>query len=300
MTNEDFRPSPELAIGLARSASDGRQLFELVMPRRPIWDDLSAIPADAEFVATRGTAKSLARLAELQHLSALWANPATEQLFEACARAPALRALYVTYFKRLDKVNLTGAITLEYLMLNWATRLVDLSFLRDLPALRVLYLDDMKRIDLSTLPELPSLRGLQLGGTMWTTLKLESLAPLTRLRGLRNLRLSNARPVDGSLRPLAQLTELRELDLPNFFEVEESARLAAALPHTKGNALTPYFAPGPEWAEKSSLFRCDKCAGDKVMMTGKPSVILCRSCDDAKIRKRVLRWEEARLTPWPS
>jgi hypothetical protein len=29
-------------------------------------------------------------------------------------------------------------------------------------------------------------------------------------------------------------------------------------------------------------------------------VILCRSCDDVKIRKRVLRWEEARLTPWPS
>jgi hypothetical protein len=300
MTNEDFRPSPELATGLARSASEGRPLHELVMPRRQIFEDLSAVPTDAEFLATRGTAKSLARLAELHHLTALWASPATEQLFETCARAPAIRALYVTNFKRLAEVKLTGARTLEYLMLNWAPRLVDLSFLRDLPALRVLYLDDMKRIDLSTLPELPSLRGLQLGGTMWSTLNVESLTPLARLPGLRYLRLSNARPVDGSLRPLAQLKDLRELELPNFFDVSESARLASALPNTKGNALTPYFTPDRGWVERSSPFRCEKCGGGKVMMTGKPSVILCRSCDDAKIRKRVLRWEEARLTPWPS
>lgn len=185
-------------------------------------------------------------------------------------------------------------------MLNWAPSLVDLSFLSDLPALRVLYLDDMKRIDLSSLPELPALRGLHLGGTMWSTLKFESLAPLTRLTGLRYLRLSNARPVDGSLRPLAQLRELRELELPNFFDVQEGARLASALPTTKGNALTPYFTPDRGVEEGSSLFRCEKCGGGRVMMTGKPSVILCRNCDDAKIRKRVLRWEEARLTSWNS
>ena len=112
------------------------------------------------------------------------------------APSPSLRALYVTNFKRLDRVTLAGANTLEYLLLDWATRLVDLSFVRDLPALRVLYLDSMKRIDLSTLPELPSLRGLHLGGSMWSTLKVESLAPLVRLPGLRFLRLSNVRPVE--------------------------------------------------------------------------------------------------------
>jgi len=299
MTNEDFLPSPKLADGLARSASEGRPLYELVVPRRPIYDDLSGVPADAQFLATRGTAHSLSRLAELEHLSAVWANPASERLFEACARAPALRALYITNFKRLDRVSFAGTNALEHLMLDWATRLVDLSFLRELPALRVLYLDSMKRIDLSTLPELPSLRGLHLGGSMWSTLKVESLAPLVRLPGLRFLRLSNARPVDGSLRPLAELTELRELDLPNFFTVNEHARLASALPHTKGNALTPYYAAGPA-IEKTTLFRCKQCGGAKVMMTGKPATMLCRSCDDAKIRQRVLRWEEARLTPWTS
>ena len=297
MTNEDFLPSAKLAAGLARPASNGRPLYELVVPRRPIHDDLSMVPADAQFLATRGTAQPLARLAELEQLTAVWANPATERLFEACARAPSLRALYVTNFKRLDRAKLAGANSLEHLLLDWATRLVDLSFVRDLPALRVLYLDSMKRIDLSTLPELPSLRGLHLGGSMWSTLKVESLAPLLRLPCLQFLRLSNVRPLDGSLRPLAQLTSLRELDLPNFFTVTEYARLAAALPHAKGNSLTPYYAAGTAM-EKSTLFRCDKCGSAKVMLTGKPALILCRSCDDAKIRQRVLRWEQERLTTW--
>jgi hypothetical protein len=298
VSNADYQPSAELALGLARPSSQGRPLYELVVPRRPICEDLSAVTADAEFLATRGTAVSIARLGELAHLEAMWANPATHQLFEACARAPALRAIYVTHFKSLDVVKLAGANRLEHLMLSWAPKLVDLSFVRELPALRVLYLNDMKRIDLSTLPELPSLRGLFMGGTMWGTLKMESLAPLARFPGLRYLGLSNARPVDGSLEPLAQLTNLRELDLPNFFDVGECARLAAALPHTRSSALTPFFTEYRGRSEKSSVFQCGECGDGKVMMTGKPAVILCHSCDDAKIRQRVLRWEEARLSSW--
>jgi hypothetical protein len=298
--NQDYCPSPELALGLARPTSEGRPLYELVMPRRPICEELSVVPADAEFVATRGTADSMSRLGELAHLEALWANPATNELFEACARAPALRAIHVTHFKSLDVVRLAGANRLEHLMLSWAPKLVDLSFVRDLPALRVLYLNDMKRIDLSTLPELPSLRGLFLGGTMWGTLKVESLAPLTRLPGLRYLGLSNVRPMDGSLKPLATLIKLRELELPNFFEVGECARLAAALPHTRSSALTPFFTDYRERGNKSSVFHCGKCGDGKVMMTGKPAVVLCHSCDDAKIRQRVLRWEGARLSSWTS
>ena len=298
MTNDSFQPSPELAQGLARLASEGLPLYELVVPRRPIRDDLSGIPGDAAFVATRGTAKSLHRLADLHELIAIWASPATSELFEACARSPMLRAIYVTHFKRLDQVRLEGAQSLEHLMLDWAPSLVDLSFLKELPALRVLYLENMKRIDLSTLPELSSLRGLVLGGTMWSTLKLADLSPLTRLPQLRVLRLSNAKPIDGSLRPLAQLTELRELDLPNFFDFAEYARLAHALPKTTGSSLTPYFASGRGEQEASGLFRCAACGGRKVMMTGRPSAVLCLSCDDVKIRTRVRRWEEARTTRW--
>jgi hypothetical protein len=297
---EDFTPSPQLATALGQSADDGRPLYELVVPRRPIVEDLHLVPDDATFVATRGTASHLGRLRNLERLQALWANPASPALFEACARAPALRAIYVTHFKRLDTVAIAGAPRLEHLMLGWAPRLVDLSFLRDLPALRTIYLEDMKRVDLSTLPELPEVTGLHLGGGMWSALDVESLEPLTRLPALRHLRLSNVRPRDGGLRALTQLRALRELHLPNFFELEEVARLAGSLPSPVRDSLSPVFMTWQGGSSASEAFRCPTCGGLRDMMTGKPSALLCPTCDAAKYRRRVTRWEIARAGGWGS
>jgi hypothetical protein len=297
---EDFTPSPKLAAALERDADDGRPLYALVVPRRPIVDDLSVVPDDATFVATRGTARHLGRLRELEHLVALWANPASPALFEACAQAPALRAIYVTHFKRLDAVAIGGAPRLEHLMLGWAPRLVDLSFLRDLPALRTIYLEDMKRVDLSTLPELPEVTGFHLGGGMWTTLDVDSLEPLTRLPALRHLRLSNVRPRDGQLRPLARLRVLRDVRLPNFFELEEVARLAGALPASASDAISPVFMSRQGDAAAAGPYLCPTCGGFRDMMTGKPTAFLCPSCDAASYRRRVTRWEIARASGWPA
>jgi hypothetical protein len=159
---DDFAPSPELAQALRRDARDGRPIYELVVPRRPIVDDLAAVPMDATFVATRGTARHLERIATLDPLQALWANPASAELFRVCAQAPALRALYVRHFKRLKEAALVGASQLEHLMLSWAPQLVDLSFLQDLRALRTIYLEDMRRVDLTTLPRVAAALPAQL------------------------------------------------------------------------------------------------------------------------------------------
>jgi hypothetical protein len=164
-----------------------------------------------------------------------------------------------------------------------------ISRLASLRNLRTLYLEDMKRIDLETLPPLPKLLGLQIGGGMWSTLKVASLAPLRRMPALRHLTLSNVKPADGSLRPLADLGDLRELQLPNFFEIQEFARLSVALPGAKSNASTPFFAAFDRTAEESSPFHCDKCGGGKHMMTGRPANMLCQKCDGDKIARRVAR-----------
>ena len=264
------------------------------MPHRPIIEDLAIVPHGATFVATRGTATNLALLPHLANIVAVWANPASLELFRACAGCPQLRALYVAHFKRLGEVPLAGARALEHLLLNWAPQLVDLSFLRALPTLRTLYLDSMKRINLETLPELPNLHGLHLGGGMWDALKVSSLSPLRRLPGLRFLTLSNVRVLDASLRPVASLTELREVRLPNFFEVEEFARLSAALPNATGNALTPVFAAFEDMPAERLPHRCSQCGGPRRMMTGKPAVLLCPNCDAAKMRKRIAQWEAGR------
>lgn len=297
MSHDDFTPSPTLATGLARSSESGRPLYELVVPRRRIVDDLEEVPSTAAFLATRGTASGVERVGSLTRLQALWANPASTELFKACAQAPALRAIYVAHFKRLETVPLNGAPALEHLLLNWAPRLVDLAFLRELPSLRTLCLDSMKRIDLSTLPELPNITGLHIDGGMWSTLKVDSLEPLLRLPNLRYLRLVNVRPVDGRLQPLSQLSELREIYLPNFFDLEEVARLAGAFPTALSNTLTPVFAPR-EPGQLSTRFVCDRCGGAREMMTGKPAVRLCPDCDSAKYQKRIARWEIARTIKW--
>ena len=298
MIADAFTPSPEIAAALARSGDDGRPLYELRVPKRDIVEDLSDVPSDATFIATRGTAKKIARVGELARLEALWASPASPALFEACARAPSLRAIHVYQFNRLAEVRLAGARTLEHLMLSWAANLVDLSFLGGLPALRTIYLDDMKRVDLATLPVLPNVIGLHLGGGIWDALKVESLEPITRLPSLRYLRLSNVRPGDESLQPLTQLPALRELQLPNLFELEEVARLAGALPNVASNTLTPVFHPFDGVLPAAEPYLCESCGGPRQMMTGRPGGFMCPACDDAKIRKRVARWEAARNAGW--
>lgn len=258
------------------------------------------MPSNATFIATRGTAAQLGGIAKLNQLQALWSNPASPELFRVCAQAPALRAVYVCHFKRLSEVPIAGAPRLEHLMLSWAPQLVDLGFLAELPALRTIYLEDMKRIDLTTLPHLPDVTGLHLGGGMWSPLEVDSLEPLTRLPRLRYLRLSNVRPSDGQLRPLRGLRELREIYLPNFFELEEVARLAGTFPNAVSNTLTPVFGLREGALPVSATHLCPKCGGMREMMTGKPASLLCPVCDASKYQRRIARWEAARSAGWTS
>lgn len=290
----DFTFSDELLRGFRESADEPRPLVELVVPRKPIHDDLSALPADAVFVATRGTAAHLERLATGTRIEAVWASPVTPALLRILARLPRLRAVYLYNAGKIDLAPLGELTSVEHLLIAWAKQLSDVSWLERLPDLRTLYLEDMKRLDLETLPALPMLQALQIGGTTWSTLEASSLEPLTRLPALQYLALSNVRSLDGSLAPLHALTRLRELHLPNFFAVEECARLAAALPGTSGRILTPFYTEPKTNANGSYAFPCKQCGGPRLMLTGRPASILCPTCDAARIAKRVVRWETAR------
>jgi hypothetical protein len=296
--NSDFSIPDALGEAMDRASADGTPLYELGRTKNKLIDDLSVVPDDTEYVAIKGSAKNLDRLAQLNDIVAIWASEPTNKFFQTSARLPRLRALYVVYFKTLDEVQLSGAKSLEHLALSWATRLQDLSFLRDLPALKTLIIDDMKRLDLTTLPELPQLTGLALGGGINSTMKVQSFDPLTRLPNLRYLSLYSIRSTDGSLKPLSMLRNLRDIALPNYFSVDEFARLAGALPDTKGKVLTPFFT-ATDGSDKIP-WGCKNCGGPRYMMTGKPAVILCPECDKAKMDKRIARWEAARASRWPA
>ncbi len=300
MAASDFLLWPELEARLRQPASGGAPLYELVVPPRPMLDDLALVPDDARFLRLSGKAAAIERLGQLESLVAAWASPATPRLLESCRRPPRLRALYIMDFGRLAEVDLRGADALEHLLLNWAPCVTDLSFLADLPELRTLYLDDLKRLDLATLPALPMVTALHLAGGMWSALKVQSFAPLARLPNLQYLSISNVRPLDDSLEPLSTLVRLRRLELPNLYPLEEMARLSAALPTTDGNAFSPVYAVYDRAGHENWPFRCDRCGGRRQMMTGRPASMLCARCDAGKIERRVARWEIARSSSWPA
>jgi hypothetical protein len=288
-----FAPWIELESALRRNADEGKPPYALAAGRREVVTDLALVPPNATFLATRGTAAHLARISELHQLEALWANPASPELFRACASARSLRAIFVCHLKRMSEVPLSGAPGLEHLMLRWAPRVSDLSFLQDLPALRTIYLDDLKRLDLDSLPHLPNVTGCYIGGGMWTALKVDSLEPLTRLSGLRHLTIENVRPRDGRLTSLGELRNLRELYLPNFFEIDEVARLAALLPGVVSNILGPVYGRRDVTRSPWAPFICPICGRRRDMMTGKPASILCAVCNARSYQRRLARWEAA-------
>ena len=292
----DFTLTERHRSGLRAADAGERPPFELTTAGRPLCEDLAALPEDAEYVATRGNAAGLARLPVAPHIFALWATAVTPALVRTLPTIPGLRALSLYQIGKADLGPLAGLASVEHLLISWAHHLVDLSWLARLPKLRTLYLDDLKRVDLDTLPGLPALRALHLGGGMWSTLKVASFAPLRRVPNLRYLQLSNVKPIDGSLEPLAALRGLRELLAPNVFEVEECARLSAALPGVDGRILGAIFAEASLAADGRPLFQCERCGGPRLMLTGRPAAQLCPRCDAARIAKRVARWEIARAS----
>lgn len=278
-----------------RAADAGeRPLFELTLAERPLSENLATVPDDAEYVATDGHARGLARLRELPELVAVWATAVTPALVRTLAELPSLRILSLYQIGKTDLEPLAALASVEHLLISWAPHLVDLSWLARLPKLRTLYLNDLRRADLETLPGLPALQALHVGGGMWSALKVPSFAPLRRTPNLRYLYLSNVRPVDGSLEPLAALRNLRELFAPNYFAVEECARLSARLPGVDGPILHPIFSEASLDADGRPLFPCGTCGGPRLMLTGRPAAVLCPRCDAVRIAKRISRWEIAR------
>ena len=203
------------------------------------------------------------------------------------ARVPSLRCLTVSGLRAHGLDVLRGLPRLEMLRCHGAS-LRDVSAVSRMTTLRVLHLDVGAAgaiPDLSGLPELHTL-------TIHSDLKaLPTLEPVAGATGVRHLGLHVGRVVDGSLAPVAALSGLRTLRVDtNRFPIEEFARLAARLPHTEGPHRAPFV--DPRWSFHGRYDRCRRCGSPGGLETlGKPRRLLCPACDDAAIRKHVIRWE---------
>ncbi len=179
----------------------------------------------------------------------------------------------------IDGVQRLGR--LRYLAINWATRLSDLAPLTALSKLEVLSLiDTPKAGDLTPLTDLSQLRALEFSGGMWNKNRAQTLEPLSGLRWLEELRMTNLAVQSGGLRPLSALTALKSLTLTNQFETSDYAYLSVHLPRAECARFAPY--------ETMS----HNIGGKNIMVTGKRKPFLNSRDpkDAARLQKYVAAW----------
>ena len=135
-------------------------------------------------------------------------------------------------------------------------------------------------------------------GGFHQAVKVPTLGPLARLKGLHRLELRNVEALDESLAPLATLKGLQHLFISGrAFEVEQYARLASSLPNAQGeraNCLNPLFTKPTYEAPGKAHLPCPKCSQPRVLLTGKGTPVSCLTCNAKRIEKHIARWEAAR------
>lgn len=194
---------------------------------------------------------------------------------------PNLEGLEIKWsnLKNLDPIR--NLQNLQYLFIGSSTKVESIEPLAALSELKVLDLENFKLIsDFSPLLALPGLASLAVTGSMWSKQDVGALEPFGRMTWLRSLHIDTSH-LD-SIRLLANLKQLEVLGIGGRLPMEEYAWLSGKLPRTQCERFSPY-------ADVTTLgFACKKCKDrTMVMLTGKGTKLLCRTCDKEKVEKHV-------------
>jgi hypothetical protein len=230
------------------------------------------------------TAKNLDRL-NILNIENLWLiGPNDKELRKIL---PLVNLKYLNLYQVLAK-DLSALETLikpETIVLNWntkANRLWDISKNKNLKTLEITDFSKLEEIDQISLAR--QIDNLVLRGGHDKPLKIKTLQPLSYLRDLKYLVLSNIRVSDDSLKPLSNLINLEELELSNQFETKEYAWLATRLKNTKCNMF--------QAITKCKIIGVDNKIVFDTMVTGRRKPFLLSSNDQAKIDKYISDFEQ--------
>jgi hypothetical protein len=190
-------------------------------------------------------------------------------------RALALYGMQVDDLSPLRRIE-----GLEWLLITWNTKVTSLQPLRGMPGLTRLSISDTPKVrDLEPIASLTNLVALNYSGGIWNKNTAATLEPITRLRNLEELVLTNLKVLDGGLRPLADLPRLRALELSNQFETEDYAYLSVALPNTTCRHFAPYVRLNTKGISADT------------MIVGRRKPFLDSTKDAARIAKYVAAFE---------
>jgi ribosomal protein S27E len=172
------------------------------------------------------------------------------------------------------------------LTLEWATKVSDLApvyKLRHLVSLSIFDFAKLRHLDgIEALTELAELNLSGSRGALTPRLKLGSIGPVERLRGLVSFSLTNAQLEDDDITVLSRCANLRELHLSRQFERKQVAFLAKRLNAQLVEPLASYFATN---------LKCGTCEGNKVMFNGRRMPVLCPTCDRGRFERYVGEFE---------
>ncbi len=195
---------------------------------------LADLAHDAEELRFRRERSSHRGIQWFRSLRRLWLYCVNQEFLEEVCELPAVELLFIDRLTATDLTPLRKLQRLRRLILQGGTKIQDLDWVTGLPPLEAFAIENFKRVfHLDALASLTSLSALGVEGSMWTTMRVHSLAPLSQIHGLRSLFLTNLRTSDRSLRHLYSLTGLEVLQCAGFFGDEEFVRLREALPRLR-------------------------------------------------------------------
>ena len=237
-------------------------------------DDLTDIDDSLTELAIHGKTKNIKRLKFFNKLEKLWVYSVSQKELNMILELVNPKMLYI-YNIRAEDLSLISLLTnLEILALEWnskASTLWDLSKNEKLKALSIK--DFSKLIDITSLQKSKRLKLLDLSGGDSNPLKLNNLESLESLSDLKYLGLSNIKVQDESLQPISKLKGLQELEISNEFPTEEYARLSITLPNVKCAHFKPY------------IFLLSPIGDKDTMVVGKRKPFLNSKVDKRRLEK---------------
>ena len=203
-----------------------------------------------------------------------------DKTFSPIAARLEVKRLAILEMRGADLSAIKSCQGLTHLMINWATKLSDISVISNFAELEFLEITDAPKIaSIAPLAALKKLRWLCFQGGVWNANYADSLDHLSGLSRLEALVLLNLRVGEGGLRPLASLTSLKSLFLSNQFETADYAYLAAHLSQTRCESFAPFIKLGSEVTKHD------------IMVTGKRKPFL--NSRDPKDQKKLEKYVAA-------
>jgi hypothetical protein len=231
-------------------------------------------------------------LPSLQAVKSLWfVSRVPQELFDAACALKNLEDLDIRWSGIRSLEAIAGLKNLRHFRLSQSGAVESVQPIAQLTRLEWLFIEGVtKDTNLDAYGALTNLIGLGINGNEGKPLVVPTLSPLAKLTNLRWLHLGAIRATDGSLAPLAKLQRLEYLGLPNFFATEEFSRLAAKLPYTSSDRLSPYAR------YHTSCPGCRNCwAHGLVATNGRSGKWLCPNCDAETLAKYIVKFRLAQM-----